>query len=79
MIPPYLDPKHPNFSTELYICVMFWMDLFSDPNKELPDISVVEMLKKWLKEKRIEVEEETIEEMSLTIEPEQMKLSEIGI
>ncbi len=73
MKPPYLDINHPNFSSELYISVLFWMDTFSDPNKELPNISIREMLEKWLEEKEIEIEEEVIEDLSLLTKPEQMK------
>lgn len=70
---PYLDKNHPNFSTQLYIAVSAWTDLFGDENKELPNsVDVREMLEGWLKKKGIEVEEETIVDISIIIEPDQM-------
>lgn len=83
---PYLDPTHPNFSTELYIAVMAWMDLFSDRNKELQNISVEEMFRAWLSKNNISVRENGVEISEEEMEKEEFpfnipedEMYEVGI
>jgi hypothetical protein len=77
MIPPYLDKNHPNFSTELFLAVMAWMDLFNDANKKLPNITVEEMFIKWVNEHKdeikIEITESDIEEIAINITPDRIQ------
>jgi hypothetical protein len=51
-IPPYLDPKHLHYSTELATCIEVWMQLFqSNAPIENPKYSLVNQIKKALEKK----------------------------
>ena len=71
--PPYLDPRHENYSPELAAAVRAWMNLFADGTFERGNKGVIETIKLALKKDPAKLSSAAIERIATAINPERLK------
>jgi hypothetical protein len=71
--PPYLNPNHDFYSTELATAVRGWMALFADGNFEQGSMTPRQHIERWLRARKLKIKDNAEQRIASLVNPDPAK------